>query len=152
MTIKVQSLRKLTIRACGWNKTDIIKALPADNGAELLLLKMAGEVTEARLGQTDKGEYLRLIGDFAAENPSSGQRFVASQAILPSFIADALGAALRNTSAVGFAIEIGAKADSTSITGYVYTVRSLMPVEPSDRMKRLLQAAGMSPALPAPSA
>jgi hypothetical protein len=111
---------------------------------------VVGEVVEARLGQTDKGEFLRLMGEFVAVNLTTGEHYHSHQAILPSFIADSLGAALRQTQAVGFALEIGAQADATAITGYVYTARSLMPTEPTDRMRRLMQAAGVA-ALPAPS-
>ena len=143
-------LRKITIKTTGWDKTTIIKALPEQAGAELALLRIAGEVLEARLGQTDKGEFLRLMGEFVAQNIVTGAQYRANQAILPSFIADSMGAALRTAQAVGFALEIGAKVDPTAIVGYVYTVKSLQPAEPSDRMKRLMQAAGMKPALPAP--
>lgn len=147
---QVKVLRKVTIKTCGHDRAAIQKLLAdKDEGASIDLLKIAGETLEARTGQTDKGQFIRLLGDFLAENLTTGDRYTASQAILPSFIADSLAAALKNSQAVGFALALSARKDKTAIAGYVYEVRSLMPAEPTDRMKRLMQYAGIAPALPA---
>jgi len=144
--------RKLTLRTVGLTKGAIIKALP-DSGS-VGLMRIAGETTEAKQGQTEKGEFTRLLGDFVAVNLLTGEKFSANQAILPSFISEPLAASLRVSQAVGFALEIGAVLEEESAVGYRFVVKSLTEPEPTDRMRRLMNAAGISttPALAAPAA
>ncbi len=149
--MKTEILRKLTIKSCGLGVTEIKDVVTAENPS-VELLKVVGVTTSARPGQTDKGEYLKLMGTFRGVNMLTGQVFDASQAILPSFISDTLAEGLKQSPEVEFAILIGAKYDKDAVTGYVYTVSPLIETKPSDKMAALLAASGANNpiALPAP--
>lgn len=144
-------LRKLTIKNCGFGIPEV-KATVSEENPTAELLKVVGVTTSAKAGQTDKGEFLRLMGTFRAVNMQTGEVFDSPQAILPSFISDSLAEALKASPEVEFAILIGAKHDPDSITGYMYTVRPLIETKPSDKMAALLAASGANNpvALPAP--
>lgn len=135
-------VRKLTIKSCGFGTTEIKTAL-GDNKS-LPLLKIAGVTTSAQPGQTDKGEYVKLLGQFRAVNLVTGETFDSAQCILPNFITEPLAAAVAASSEVEFGIEIGVKANATSVTGYEYTVKPLIEAKVSDKMGALLEASGMN--------
>ena len=136
----MEMLRKLTIKTCGFDVTSVKMALSDHESVQLL--RIAGIVQEGQPGQTDKGEYLRLKGEFRAINLITAEVFEAATAILPSFITDRLSTALKG-GPVEFAIEIGVKRDPSSVTGYEYTAQPLVDAKPSDRLAGLLQASGM---------
>jgi hypothetical protein len=135
--------RKLTLRTIGLTKGAIGKALP-EKGA-IALARFAGETSEAKTGQTDKGEFVRLIGQFFAVNLITGEQFTSSQAILPTFISEPLAAALRTSESVGFSIEISAEPDERSAVGYRFGVKALNETAPNDKVRRLMLAAGIKP-------
>lgn len=156
-------LRKITIRNCGWASDAILKAvtvIAADgksvefNGTAALL-RVWGRSTDAKPGQTDTGAYVRLVGDFHALNLVTWERFKSGAIILPNFISEPMAGALRESPAIEFALEIGAKGDPTSATKYVFSVREVKQAEPADSLKRLeLEALAGLPApaaLPAPA-
>lgn len=150
----MEILRKVTLRNAGLDIKGIKAAtLAAGAGVNVPLLKIVGETTEAKTGQTDKGEFTALLGDFVAVNLLTGEQFQSGKAILPNFISEVLRAALNASQSVSFALEIGAKGDESALTGYVYTTRSLVDAEPTDKMKRLLAAAQIdtTPRLQAPA-
>lgn len=136
----MEMLRKLTIRTVGFDVATVKMALGTEPA--VALLRIAGIAQEGAPGQTDKGEYLKLKGEFRATNLITGQLFEAATAILPSFITDRISTALKG-GPVEFALEIGVKADPTSVTGYQYTAQPLVEAKPSDRLAGLLQASGM---------
>ena len=136
-------IRRLTLRTAGLTKKSILAQLP-ETGSVANLIKVAGETTEAKVGQTDKGEYIRLLGNFFAENMVTGERFQSSQCILPTFIAEPMAAALKVSQSVEFAIQIDATENEDSAVGYVFSVKSLTQAEPTDKMKRLMLAAGIT--------
>lgn len=146
-------LRKLTIKGCGLGVTEIKAAVTAETKSADLL-KVVGITTGAKPGQTDKGEYLKLMGTFRAVNLLTGEVFDSAQAILPSFISDGLAVALAQSDEVEFALVIGAKYDKSAVTEYAYTVRPLIEAKVSDKMAALLDAAKFDEpaALPAPTA
>ncbi len=148
----MEILRKLTIKTAGFDVTAVKAALGDNKTADLL--KVVGITTEARPGQTDKGEFIKFGGTFRAINLQTGEAFEASTAIFPNFIADSLAAALAQSQEVEFGILIGAKANATSVTGYEYTVRPLVEAKVSDKLGALIAAAGLDApvALPAPAA
>lgn len=151
----MEILRRITLRNAGLTVKEIKTAtLAAGEGVNVPLLKIVGDTTEAKTGQTDKGEFTALLGDFVSVNLLTGEQFQSGKAILPNFISEVLSAALNASQSVTFALEIGAKADESAVTGYVYTTRSLVDAEPSDKMKRLLAAANIdtSKRLEAPKA
>lgn len=167
----MQILRKLTIKTCGdFTIAKIKKTLqeaagyeadgkPKDipDGTTVDLLKIAGEVTRAKSGQTDKGEFTRLEGSFVGTDLTTGELFQSGVCILPQFIGAQLGAAVlgANGGAVEFAFLIQAKGKVNAITGYEFAVHPLMESKPTDSMQRLMALAGIekkAPALPAPDA
>ena len=120
-----QILRKITIKNCGFTKTDVRQLVNADNPVANLI-KILGITSSARPGQTDTGDYLRLIGQFRAVNMQTGEEFDSSQCILPSFISDYIADALSRSSEVEFAVMVGAQYEPTSVTEYMYTVTPLV--------------------------
>lgn len=134
-------LRKLTIKGCGFGVTTIKEIVNKDN-EKADLLKVVGITTGAKAGQTDKGEYLKLMGDFRAVNMQTGETFQAASCILPSFISDSLAEALKSSPRVEFAIMVGAKYDASAITEYIYTVTPLIQAKESDQMAALLAHSG----------
>ena len=66
--------RKITLRTCGCT-VEAIKAAVGDlkEGEGVELLKIAGVTTSCAVGQTDKGEFIRLNGEFLAVNQITGE-------------------------------------------------------------------------------
>jgi hypothetical protein len=67
--------------------------------------------------------------------------FSSSECLLPNFISGSIAEALKNSSEVEFALQIGVKADATSVTGYQYTVKPLIDAKPSEKLLALMDAA-----------
>lgn len=156
-------LRKLTIKSAGLTVEAIKESLISGKDAEGKatyhasrdLLKIAGIVSSAKPGSTDKGEYLKLIGQFTAINLVTGETFNASQCILPDFVTAPMGDALKQNGEVQFGVLIAAKHAPTAVTGYQFGVRPLIEAKPTDAMQALLAATGIAddlPALAAPAA
>jgi hypothetical protein len=146
--------RKITLRTVGLDVASIKAALKdVKEGAQIELCKVAGVTTKAETGQTDKGEFIRLHGEFMAVNTLTGETFNSAQCILPTFLGQSLSAALSQSDAVEFALSIGARAEAKSVTGYSFTARPLIKAEASSRLNAVLQLAGMDKpaALPAPA-
>lgn len=157
----MEILRKVTIKSAG-NFTiarikEVMTAASLAEGASVPIIKVAGEATGAKTGQTDKGEYTKLLGSFIATDLTTGALYQSGQCILPEFVGGTLGAALRGAGSSGgsvrFAFEIGVRRKDTAITGYEYTVTPLMQSQQSDAMKELAALAGIDltkapPALP----
>lgn len=147
--------RKITLRTCGCT-VEAIKSATADlkEGESIELLKIAGVTTSCAVGQTDKGEFIRLNGEFLAVNQITGEQFAASQTILPTFLGQMLQSALAASEQVEFALSIGARKSAKSVTGYEFVARPLVNAEPSARLSKLIAAAGLDKplALAAPKA
>lgn len=155
----MEMLRKLTIKAAGgWTTAKIkeqIESAKLENGQSIGIIKVVGKTTGAKTGQTDKGTYVKLTGEFFATDLTTGEAFSSASCILPNFVSESIAAALAQSPSVEFALEIGVKRNDTSVTGYEFTVRPLIEAKPSDTMMALLNAAGIDPAakaLPAPAA
>ncbi len=140
-----EMLRKLTLKNCGFDVATIKLALEGKRSVELV--KIAGVTTKAQPGQTDKGEYLKLIGEFRAVNLISGEVFEAGVCLLPNFISDRIAGALQVSEQVEFALAIGAKVNPGSVTGYEFTCTPLVEAAPSDRLANLLESSGMTSTL-----
>lgn len=147
--MSAEILRKVTIKGCGWSMA-AIKAATAETeeGQTVDLLKVVGRTTSARKGQTDKGEYTLLGGDFFAVNLATGETFQSGKCILPNFISETLAAALADSPACEFGLLIGAKNAPDSVTGYEFTVRPVVEAKRSESLAALMDAAGIDPNAP----
>lgn len=141
-------IRKITIASTGWTKAQINAALAAvggNDGDKVDLMKIVGITTSAKPGQTDKGEFVVLHGQFTAINCDGGEVFTSAKCILPNFISESLSVALEQSPEVEFAILIGAEAKASAVTGYQFTVKPLVESKPSDKMAALLAIASAAP-------
>lgn len=154
----MQIIRKITIKTCGDFTVKRIKELlsKVEEGQSVDLLKVAGLATGAATGQTDKGQFTRLSGQFVGTDLTTGELYQSGQCILPEYIGSQLGAALmmQDGKAVQFAFKIAAKRKDSALTGYEYAVSPLIDSRPTDAMSELMKLAGIEakadPTLPAP--
>lgn len=136
--------RKITLRTCGLTVEAIKDALKdSAEGADRELLKVAGVTVACQVGQTDKGEFIRLKGEFVAVSQITGEQFTSAECILPTFLGTTLQSALAQSDQVEFALSIGARKSAKSVTGYEFIARPLIKAEPNARMAKLLAVAGM---------
>jgi hypothetical protein len=136
--------RKITLRTCGLTVDAIKDALKESaEGADRELLKVAGVTVACAVGQTDKGEFIRLKGEFVAVSQITGEQFTSAECILPTFLGTTLQTALAQSEQVEFALSIGARKSAKSVTGYEFIARPLIKAEPNARMAKLLAVAGM---------
>lgn len=152
--MSAQLLRKLTIKGCNLSMKALKDAVSAvEDGANVPALKIVGKSTSAAHGSTDKGPYIKFGGDFYAVNLLTGESFQSGVSILPQFVALQLEAALKASNSVEFGLEIGAKRNDTSVTGYEFTIKPLIEAKPTDTVSALLSRAGIDlAALPKPAA
>lgn len=151
----MENLRKITIKAVGDWTVKAIKEFIAENeledGQSKGIIKIVGTTTGCKTGQTDKGTFVKLLGEFFATDITTGEMFTAPACILPNFVSETLAAALQVSPTVEFAIEIGVRRNDDAVTSYEYTVASIAPPVVSDRMAHLLKLAGIDAnAEPAP--
>lgn len=147
-------IRKITLRNCAIAIKNVKEAVAkAGEGVHVPLLRVVGIASGYKAGQTDKGEYLLLLGEFSAVNLLTGAQFQSGKAILPNFISENFAPVLERQGSAEFALEIAAERDDTAVTGYKYSVRPLMESKASDRMAELIAIASkdMPVALPAPA-
>lgn len=169
----MQIVKKLTIKTCG-NFTqarirEVLQAVvgtqiidgvetlkPVPDGTAVELLRIAGSVLNAQSGSTDKGSYTKLLGEFVGIDTTTGEVYQSDACIMPEFIGEQVGAAVlgANGSRVEFGFVIGAQAMANSVTGYKFTVKSLVELHRNDTQARLLALAqGKTlPQLAAPAA
>ena len=141
----MEILRKLTLKNAAASVADIKKAVAkVDNGQSVPLLKVAGVVAGFKADQSDKGEYLLLLGEFFGLNLLDGSQYSSTKAILPNFIAENFIPVLRQNGTVEFSIEIGAKRDDSSMTGYTFIAKPLREAEASTKLASLAATLGVS--------
>lgn len=151
-------LRKITIKNAGGFTAVRLKELvgAVKAGESVDLLKIIGIANSAKTGQTEKGEFTKLLGEFHAVDLTTGDLYQSAACILPEFVGSVLGGALKSSGgAVEFAVKIAAKRDDSSATGYVYAITPLSEAKVSEPMQNLMQLAGIdpnaAPALPPPA-
>ena len=143
----MQIVRKITIKTCG-NFTvarikEVMAAAKLAEGASIPLLKIVGETTSAKTGQTDKGTFTKLGGSFIGTDLTTGELFQSGVCILPDFVGAQLGAALQQGESVRFAFVIGAQRADTAITGYAFVIKPLIETKPANAMLELMALAGI---------
>jgi len=156
----MQVLRKITIKTCGDFSIGRIKEVMTKaelkEGETTPLLKIVGECNGAKSGQTDKGEFTKLTGNFVGTDMTTGELYQSAVCILPEFVGAAIGAAALQSGNVRFAFEIGAKRKDNALTGYEFVVKPLIETKPTDAVLELMQLAGIKapevPTLAAPAA
>jgi hypothetical protein len=143
----MQVIRKITIKTCGdfsiKRIKEVMEAAQLEEGQSLPLLKIVGECNGAKSGQTDKGEFTKLTGNFVGTDMTTGELYQSAVCILPEFVGAALGAAALQSGSVRFAFEIGAKRKDNAITGYEFTVKPLIETKPTDAVLELMALAGI---------
>lgn len=120
-----------------FGKIDIVK-LFADGVTECELYKVFGFAYAVERGESDYGPWLSLKGDFGAI--IKGVEYRSSTLFAPGILNDMVVPKLEGNakvSRVDFALSIGIKRDTTSATGYVYTVRTILAPNEDDPMERL---------------
>lgn len=159
-TVGAVLLRKITIKdVCGHVGElleEMMKLKNARGSYETLpLLRVYGIARRFKVGETDKGEFVKFIGQFAAVNLRTKKEFQSGQCILPMFVGEQIHAAMQGASGEEmnesqWAFEIGAHFDSTAVTKYVYDIRPLKEPGQSDALALLRQSVDAR-ALAAPS-
>ena len=143
-------LRRITVRDVVGKAymSELAQHLSKAPGKKMGLMRVIGVANRAKPGSTDKGDYVRFIGRFKATNLLTGEIFQSSQCILPNFIGEQIHAAMTAGGAAGlagleaqvesqFAFDIGASHEPSSVTGYMYTVASLIPPSQTDALAML---------------
>jgi hypothetical protein len=135
---------------------DALIAIPAgENGVrpDMELMKVYGIANGGTAGATDLGEFYKIMGNFRAVNLRTGEVTEAPQVILPTFLGQAMAAALAAPDRAGpiqFAFQIAARFDAAAAQKFVYVIRDLLPPAVNDPLAALEQKMGL--ALPAPAA
>lgn len=137
-------LRKITIKDVVGKLADKLEELIAAKGKTVPLMRVYGIARRYKAGQTDKGEFVKFVGQFAATNLSTGDEFISSACILPNFVGESIHAAMQGESGdemneTQWAFQIGAHYDATAVTKYVYDVQPLKSPGQSDALTLLRQ-------------
>lgn len=160
--------KKLTVRDIMGAKVQTLAAVQAlisagnsgKNPVPLAICRIIGRTNKGKPGSTDKGEFMRFVGEFVGINMLTGEQLSAGAVILPGAAESAIYGALgplndkgESVNTVEFAVEVSVKYDAASATLYTYTCTPLIEPKTSDPMKALMQAAGVKQlAAPAPVA
>lgn len=143
-------LKKITAKTLGFTMAKIRELVAP--GTPVALFRIVGVVNSTKAGASDFGPWLKLIGEFTAQNLVTGEVVSAPVAMLPEQVTQQVHAALQGGAAVEFAIELGV-AKTETVIGYEYTVRSMIDIKPTERLQSLMSKAGMlalaAPATPA---
>lgn len=135
-------LRKITLAKIGAT-IGVLKAAVAQvaEGEVVPAMRVVGVANGYKAGQTDKGEYVTLLGEFQAINLMTGEQFTSSRAIIPTFIAENFVPALQQHGNAEFALDIGARRKDSAVAGYEFIMRPLIESKASDRLSALLEVA-----------
>jgi hypothetical protein len=146
--------RKITLKNCGASQKVLKEQVGrVKNGETIPVMRVVGIATGYKPGQTDKGEYLLLLGEFSAVNLITGGQYQSAKAILPNFIAESFQPVLDRNGNAEFALEVLVERKDDAVAGYQFVARPLMESKSSDRMAELIAIASKGlPALPSPTA
>ena len=145
-------LKKITVRgvfgAVDVNEVREVGTLP--------LCRIIGRTNKAKPGQTDKGPYVRFVGEFLGINAKTGKHSSSAACILPTVAEDLVVGALQPNKETGeiptveFAFDIAVEYDEKSVVKYRYAVTPVMKAKPSDAMADLLGKTQEVPMLEGP--
>lgn len=156
-------LKKLTIRSAVGTKQDLLayamtgqtvtkddagKEHRSATGKDVPILRVLGEVTGFKAGQSDYGSYAELQGIFVATNLQTGEVTDGiAKCILPDAIGDPLASAIHSgADAVQFAVEISVAFDMAAATMYVFNARNLLPAstpKPIEALEARMKSLGI---------
>jgi hypothetical protein len=129
---------------------EAIKELLKDS-AEVMLYDVFGTVGRVTVGESNYGEFIKLLGDFRAINHQTGETIQTGTAILPDVIANMIyGQVEKSEGNIEFAFRVKANAANTP-TGYEFNAETLIEAQEGGTLDRLQALAASQPlALPAP--
>lgn len=127
---------KISVKTVCGNPRKILGTMPT-----VPLMQILGEVIDIETGKSDKfkteagepSEWIRLVGQFKAQNILTKQNFFSANCFLPNVVSDLIVSQFKAARAIDvnyrlqFAFQIGVKEDENTATGYVYWGKSLMP-------------------------
>lgn len=149
-----EQLRKITIATClAAPSMELLARLEKKGqGSRADVLDVIGIATKFKPGTSDKGEYVKFIGQFQAKNLETGDEFISGAAIFPKMIEESLwGVMGQEVTNVRFGYRIGVKYDRDAATKYVYVATPLTKPAENDALKLLAaEIADTIKALPAP--
>lgn len=140
---KAKPLRKITLAiVCGKVKgnAELMKEIISADGQAIPLMDVIGIATKAKPGETDKGEFVRFVGQFRAVNLKTGEVYAAPACILPNFLAEEIHGAMtvnENVQNAQFAFRIGVFYSPESLTQYQYTADPLIAPAEADALMLL---------------
>lgn len=157
-TKAAEQLRKITIATCNATpnmeliaKLEKIHAKTGDGRQDVL--DVFGIAKKFKPGASDKGEFIRFIGQFKGVNLATGEVFISAAAIFPKMIEDALWGVMNadGVSDVQFAYRLGVKYDPKAATKYVYVAVPLTKPAENDALALLEKSVAETlKTLPAP--
>lgn len=115
------------------------------NGESVKLMRVIGQCTGMKTGESQFGPWIAFTGSFQAIKMETGEIFRSGKIFLPE-VAEQLLAPLvmeADGKAVEFAFDIEAKRDDSLAIGYIYEVTPLLEVAESDPMKALMERVGL---------
>ena len=122
-------------------------------GVEKPVMRVVGNITGAKTGESQYGPWLALKGSFLAVNLETGEEFRSSQCFLPESATDLAFNALQQdgVKSVDIAFDIGVKGTppGKGQIGYEYTVTPLIAPAKSDPILSLMERIS-TPKLAAP--
>lgn len=149
-------IRKITVRdVMGADFiADLAEHVKPGHGKTAWLVRIIGVANKAKPGMTDKGEYVKFVGDFEATNLVTGEEMHSAACILPQFIGEQIWGAMNSDGTEKmstFAFDIGAHYDASSVTKYVYDVKALIAPKSNSLLAELKASVPAIRALPAPA-
>src|SRR5262245_44394328 len=141
-----EQLRKITIATCGAKPTMELLAKLEKKGKDgkADLLDVFGIAAKFKPGTSDKGDYIRFVGQFKAKNLVTGETYMSAAAIFPKMIEESLWGVMggENVNSVQLAFRIGVRYDEQAATKYTYYATPIMKPSESDPLSMLEKQLG----------
>lgn len=146
-TVGTKLLKKLTVRTFIGGKADILayamtgRKDKESEGSEVPLIRILGNVTGYKSGESDFGSYVEMRGEFHATNLQTGEILESvSKCILPSVVGDSVAAAIHGgAEAVEFAVELDVRFSEKAATMYEFSARTLIAPKAPKAINALME-------------
>lgn len=147
-------LKKITHKTLGFDKATVVGIFTTHkvkDGGRIEVYRVAGTTSRYGTGETDKGPWVDLRGEFAAQLTlgndtfKEGDQVFAPRVFPPEPFCGMTAAQLepkdgKRPSAIEFGIAIFAKRVDSSAVGYEWIVEPVLKVQQADSVTRLLEA------------